>query len=201
MAGYHSAIAIHPGTGYGVVVLMAGHYSDAAKLAYDTFEMFQPAIDNALSDLSEELYAGAWYDNTPLETIGKASSAKIIVENGTLYINEYILLGVDAIKRFGASDRLALRQSMRPDEFRYVAISFVYLAVCKPHFNLCHCYRIDTGIPGYNGLKHMGCYPYWNGQDIWGIRNNAAINAIYFTGMGAGRRLHVPSLSLVLKRK
>lgn len=61
--------------------------------------------------------------------------------------------------------------------------------------------RIDTGIPGYNGEKHMGCYPYWNGQDLWGIRNNAAINAIYFTGSGEGRRLHVPALSLVLKRR
>ena len=60
--------------------------------------------------------------------------------------------------------------------------------------------RLDTGMAGYNGLKHMGCYPYWNGQDNWGIRNNAAINAIYFTGEGDDRRLHVPSLSLVLKR-
>ena len=61
--------------------------------------------------------------------------------------------------------------------------------------------RIDTGIPGYNGEKHMGCYPYWNGQDLWGVRNNAAINAIYFTGSGDDRRLHVPSVSVVLKRK
>ena len=46
----------------------------------------------------------------------------------------------------------------------------------------------------------MGCYPYWNGQDIWGVRNGAAINAIYFTGSGDNRRLHIPSLSLVLRR-
>src|ERR1700734_614264 len=42
--------------------------------------------------------------------------------------------------------------------------------------------RIDTGIPGYNGVKHMGCYPYWNGQDLWGLRNNAPVNLLYFTG-------------------
>ena len=49
MAGYHAALAIHPGTGYGVVVLLTGHYPDAAKLAYDAFEIFQPAIDAALA--------------------------------------------------------------------------------------------------------------------------------------------------------
>ena len=61
--------------------------------------------------------------------------------------------------------------------------------------------RIDTGIPGYNGMEHMGCYPYWNGQDLWGVRNGAAINALYFAGAGAERRLHVPSVSVVMKRK
>lgn len=60
--------------------------------------------------------------------------------------------------------------------------------------------RLDTGIAGYNGVKHMGCYPYWNGQDMWGVREGAAINALYFTGAGGERRLHIPSLSLVLKR-
>ena len=47
----------------------------------------------------------------------------------------------------------------------------------------------------------MGCYPYWNGQDLWGVRNNAAINAIYFTGAGEDRRLHVPSVGVVLRLK
>lgn len=59
--------------------------------------------------------------------------------------------------------------------------------------------RVDTGILGYNGMKHMGCYPYWNGQELWGMRKNAAINAIYFTGSGVEWRLHVNSLSVVLK--
>jgi len=178
MAGYHTALAFHPGTGYGVVVLLGGHYPDAAKLAYDTFEIVQPAIDKALADLAEELYAGMWHDAEHGSGSGtNTSSARIVVERGILFIEEYTLLGVDALKKFGAPGRLALRSSMRRDEF-----------------------RIDTGIPGYNGVKHMGCYPYWNGQDIWGVRNNAAINAIYFSGEGTDRRLHVPSLDLVLKR-
>ncbi|OJT02589.1 hypothetical protein TRAPUB_6853 [Trametes pubescens] len=175
MAGYHSALAIHPGTSYGIIVLMAGHYQDAAKLAYDAFALMQPAIDKALADIATTLYAGSWHadrgDNK------QASSARVIVEEGTLYMESYTLLGVDALSRFGAQARLALRPSGRCDEF-----------------------RLDTGIPGYNGHKRMGCYPYWNGQDLWGVRNNAAINALYFKGDGEGRRLHVPSLGLVMQR-
>jgi hypothetical protein len=58
MAGYHATLAIHPGPSYGVVVLLGGNYFDAAKLAYDAFEIFQPAIDNVLAEVSTALYAG-----------------------------------------------------------------------------------------------------------------------------------------------
>ncbi len=118
MAGYHSALAINPGTSYGIVVLMAGHYQDAAKLAYDAFALMQPAIDKALADIATTLYAGSWHadrgDNK------QASSARVIVEEGTLYMESYTLLGVDALSRFGAQACLALRPSGRCDEFRYV---------------------------------------------------------------------------------
>ncbi|KAI0648780.1 beta-lactamase/transpeptidase-like protein [Trametes meyenii] len=176
MAGYHIAVAFHPGTSYGVVVLMGGRYADATKLAYDTFEMFQPAIDRALADAAKALYVGHWVDDSP-ESATAQTSARIAIERGTLYVEELTLLGVDGLKSFGAQGRLALRSTGRRDEL-----------------------RLDTGIPGYNGLKHMGCYPFWNGQDLWGIRNNSAINAIYFTGVGDDRRLHIPSLSLTLRR-
>ncbi|KAI0350806.1 beta-lactamase/transpeptidase-like protein [Trametes cingulata] len=174
MAGYHSALAIHPGSSYGIVVLMAGHYPDAAKLTYDAFEIFQPAMDKALSDMVTELYAGEWRDDSD---VARPSSALIVAEKGTLYVEQYTLLGVDALKNFGAQGKLALRTTGRRDEF-----------------------RLDTGIPGYNGQKHMGCYPYWNGQDLWGVRNNAAVNTLYFRGEEGQRRLHVPSLNLTLRR-
>ena len=118
MGGYHAALSFHPGTGYGVVVLMAGHYPDAAKLAYDTFTMLQPAIDKSLADLAEERYAGTWRSVDALPGT-KPSLARIVVEKGTLYMEEYVLLGVDVLKQFGAPGRLALRSSMRHDEFRY----------------------------------------------------------------------------------
>ncbi|KAI9060710.1 beta-lactamase/transpeptidase-like protein [Trametes sanguinea] len=180
MAGYHSALAIHPGTGYGIVLLMAGRYPDAAALTYDAFGILQPGIDAALADLATELYAGQWQDESAGGSGEPAlsNSARVVVEKGTLYIEQLSLLGVDALQKFGAQGRLALRPSGRRDEF-----------------------RLDTGIPGYNGKKHMGCYPYWNGQDLWGVRNNAAINALYWSGpSGEGRRLHVPSLGIVMRR-
>ena len=116
MAGYHTAIAFHPGTGYGVVVLMGGRYPDAAKLAYDAFEIFQPAIDRALADMAAALYVGEWHN---LDRGAEAdSSARIDIEKGTLYVERLTLLGVDALKNFGAPGRLALRSSGRRDEFR-----------------------------------------------------------------------------------
>ncbi|KAH9940097.1 beta-lactamase/transpeptidase-like protein [Epithele typhae] len=178
MAGYHAALAVHPSAGYGVVVLLAGRFPDAARIAYDVFERVEPAADAARADAARALFAGTWREGE-----NATSEVRIEVWRGTLYVERMMLEGVDALKQFGAAGPLALRSSGRRDEF-----------------------RVDTGIPGYNGLKHMGCYPYWNGQDLWGVRNNAAVNAIYFTGslpLHGGRderRLHVPSLSLVLER-
>jgi len=171
LAGYHTAAGIHPGTSYGVVVLMGGNYPDATKLGYDAFEIFQPAIDGALSELATSLYAGQWSGSDGNNT------ARIVVEKGTLYLENFTLNGKDILSMFYAPGRLALRSTQRRDEF-----------------------RIDTGIPGYNGVKHMGCYPYWNGQDLWGLRNGAPINLIYFTGPEPSRALHVPSLDIILKR-
>lgn len=116
MAGFHSAVAFHPGTGYGVVVLLGGHYPDAAKLAYDAFEIFQPAVDKTLADVSTELYVGKWTDAD--KGAEKKSSARIVIDKGTLYIEELTLQGANALEKFGARGRLALRSSMRRDELR-----------------------------------------------------------------------------------
>ncbi|PSR83958.1 hypothetical protein PHLCEN_2v5562 [Hermanssonia centrifuga] len=171
MAGYHAAIAIHPGTSYGVIILMGARYPDAAKLAYDAFEIMQPFMDSALATLSRKLYAGKW------ESSDGNSSASIVVEKGTLYISNLVLNGSDVLPMFNASERVPLRSSERRDEF-----------------------RLDFGIPFYNGQKHMGCYVYWNGQDIWGLRNNAPINLLYFTDSGNDRVLHYPSADVIMRR-
>lgn len=116
VGAYHTAIAVHPGTSYGVVVLMAGPYPDTAKLVYDTFELMQPAIDRALADAVEESYVGSWVDDSANAT----TSARIAIDRGTLYMEELVLLGVDALKKLGAEGRLAIRSTGWRDEFRYV---------------------------------------------------------------------------------
>ena len=35
VGGYHSAIAIHPGTSYGIVALMSSVYPDTGQIVYD----------------------------------------------------------------------------------------------------------------------------------------------------------------------
>ena len=180
MAGHHAALAIHPGTGYGVVVLMAGKYPDAAKIAYDLFRTSQPFIDALLAEKAAELYAGTW-SAKPSSEFKQESTAVVAVRGGTLWLDKYVLDGSEVLKMFGAPQGkgLALRPSGRTDEF-----------------------RVDTGIPGYNGMEHMACYPYWNGQDLWGVRNGAAINVVVFEdGKNGERRMRVPSLDLILTRR
>ncbi|EJD47160.1 beta-lactamase/transpeptidase-like protein [Auricularia subglabra TFB-10046 SS5] len=169
MAGYHIAVGFHPGSSYAVLVLMAGHYNDATKLAYDAFDILQPAFDKSLAALTTKQYVGTWGSGNDTVTIS--------INRGTLYVDAFLLEGVNVIGNFFA-DRLALRPTQRAEEF-----------------------RLDTGIPGYNGKKHMGCYVYWNGIDFWGLRNDAPINLIYFTTRADGtRELHVPSTNTTLTR-
>ncbi|KAJ7285643.1 beta-lactamase/transpeptidase-like protein [Mycena rebaudengoi] len=171
MAGYHSALAIHPGSSYGVAVLLGGHYPDAAKIAYDVFEIFQPAMDKALAELATSRYGGKWSSSD------KKSSATISVEKGTLYISELVIGGTDNIlDKFHSPNRVPLRY-VQPNKF-----------------------RMDIGIPFYNGKSHMGCYPYWVGMDLWGMRDGSALNAIEFSGDEDNRHLHVPSVDVDMTR-
>ncbi len=117
LPGFHTAVAIHPGTSYGVVVLTTGSYPDPVGLVYDAFEIMQPGIDKALSDLAQELYAGRWVDAQPPDNSTERSSARVSVHKGTLYIDEFTLLGVDALEKLEAKGRVALRPTRR-DEFR-----------------------------------------------------------------------------------
>ncbi|OCH88785.1 beta-lactamase/transpeptidase-like protein [Obba rivulosa] len=172
VGGYHAAIAIHPGTSYGLAVLMAGRYADDAwKIAYDLFGMFQPAVDGALSELCRTLYAGTWLSED------RDSQADITVEKGTMFVNRLILNGSDVLALFETPNRVALRPTERRDEL-----------------------RLDIGDLELNGKKHMGCMPYWNAQDTWGIRNNAPINLLYFTDGSDSRVLHYPSVDVVMRR-
>ena len=52
--------------------------------------------------------------------VEKPSDTHITIERGTLYMEHSTLQGVDVLKGFGAPGRLALRSSIRRDDFRYV---------------------------------------------------------------------------------
>ncbi|THH27146.1 hypothetical protein EUX98_g7049 [Antrodiella citrinella] len=173
MAGHHAALAIHPGTSIGMIVLLAGHFPDAAQIAYFIFSVLQPAIDNLFTVTATQLYSGTFTDPA------SNSTAMVSVKRGTLWLDRYVLDGTDVLGLFGVKQggRMALRSSGRKDEF-----------------------RLDTGIPGYNGMVHMGCYPYWNGQDLWGVKNGAAVNVVVFTEGQEGKRLWVPSTNITLSR-
>ncbi len=119
IAAFHTAIAIHPGTSYGIVLLLSSAYPFASEIVYDAFEILQPAIDKALADASETLYAGHWVASGEDANTNNSSSVRIAVDRGTLYIDEFTLLGVDGLKKLGAEGRVALRPT-RKDEFRCV---------------------------------------------------------------------------------
>lgn len=90
---------------------MGGYYPDAARLAYDAFDVFQPAFDKALAELATSLYVGKW---------GKGNdTATISLERGTLYIEQLLIEGRDVLANFRAPGRLALRSTDRHDELRY----------------------------------------------------------------------------------
>ncbi|KZV67848.1 beta-lactamase/transpeptidase-like protein [Peniophora sp. CONT] len=174
VASFNTVLSIHPGSGYGVSLLMSGRYSEAAKLAYEVFGIMQPAMDAALAEAAAQLYAGDWTSSD------NGSSAHVVVNKGTLFVEVLILEGVDALRTLGAKtgERFALRYAGRYDEF-----------------------RIDMGRPEINGQKHMGCMSHWAGIDELPMLNGATVNTLYFSGEGVDRRLHIPSLKIVMSRR
>lgn len=119
MAGYHAALAIHPGTSYGVAVLLGGHYPDAAKIAYNIFELFQPAMDQSLAELAKSMYAGKWV------SLDGQSSATVLVHKGTVYIENININGTDVLPMFHSPNRVALR-STHHDKFRCVRLLLLF---------------------------------------------------------------------------
>jgi hypothetical protein len=120
---FHTAFSLHPGSSYGVIVLTAGARSIASELAYDAFDIFQPVIDTLLSEAVTAMYAGKWRSEDG------HSEAVVVVEQGTLWVNQYVLEGVDVITVFAdaslrSEGKLALREVGTRDEFRCALQTF-----------------------------------------------------------------------------
>ncbi|KAH9937142.1 beta-lactamase/transpeptidase-like protein [Fomitopsis serialis] len=116
LVNYHSAIAIHPGTSYGVVVFMAGAYMDAAQITYHIFEIVQPYVDRALAELATAMYVGHWRSSDG------DSSATITVDpcaNGTNAMDTFNAFnGPPEVVQGKRKKRFALRPTGRRDELR-----------------------------------------------------------------------------------
>lgn len=193
LENFQAAFALHPGSGYAALVLLAGRYPDAGALAYDAFDAFQPAVDAALADAVAVRYAGRW------RAEDGRSEAVLRVDRGTLWVERYVLEKADVLRVFGAEEgeALALRE-VRPDEFRCAACFFHFRASywrCRsPHL------RVDAGMPGWGGKRHMGCMGKWVNLD-WGMKNSAGVNVVYFASGEDGEwELRAPAVGVSMRR-
>lgn len=98
---------------------------DAAAIVYHIFEVMQPYVDRTLAELATAMYVGRW------RNVNGNSVATITIERGTLFVEELVLNGTNAMDTFNAfngppevvqgkrKSRFALRPTGRRDELRY----------------------------------------------------------------------------------
>ena len=106
---------------------MAGAYMDAAAIVYHIFEIMQPYIDRTLAELATAMYVGRW------KSVDGNSVATVTIERGTLFVEELVLNGTNAMDTFNAfngppevvqgkrKNKFALRPTGRRDELRYAS--------------------------------------------------------------------------------
>ncbi|KAF8523515.1 beta-lactamase/transpeptidase-like protein [Hysterangium stoloniferum] len=176
---HHSVFSVNPVSSYGVIVLIAGRYSQAEEIAREAITRFQPIFDRVQEASAQKSFGGHWSSGT-----GKDNQAVIKVRRGSLWLERLILQGVDFLaliqsRNPGKGKPVALWSTYRTGEFRYV-IAYAY---------------------GRPQNTHTGCLLSWVTFD--GIyANGAPIDMLYFkedseTGENV---LHIPSLSTMLKR-
>ena len=100
---------------------------DAAAIVYHIFEIMQPYIDRTLAELATAMYVGHW------QSVDGNSVATVTIERGTLFVEELVLNGTNAMDTFKAFNgppevvqgkrkiRFALRSTGRRDELRYAS--------------------------------------------------------------------------------
>jgi hypothetical protein len=219
LPAHHTAFAVKPGSGYGVLILQSGIGAVApAAMAYKAFDIFQPAFDRALAQRAEELYAGSWRSISHWDTDhidqGKqhpmdpytGSEARVVIRRGTIYIESLLLLGQEVLQHLwgaktGNGHGVPLQSTGRPDEFRCVLSPLL----SNMRFDDgCTEYRLDVAIAqAGTQTRHMACMASWAFLDDWGMKNDAGHNMLYFTG-GSGtddpRQLHYPAAGVIMQR-
>ncbi|KAJ7225275.1 beta-lactamase/transpeptidase-like protein [Mycena pura] len=135
LSGYHSQFVLNPQWSYGVIVLVAGNYTDTVALAREAISRFQPAFESLLLMQVLSTYCGIW--------IGDDSVAVVTVEHEALYLETLIIGDMDVLSLLqrnplGESSSVALWSTGRPHEF-----------------------RLALGRAELNGNLDAGCEPYW----------------------------------------
>lgn len=117
---YQASFAINPLSGYGVMAMSSGLYSDMLEFVLLAVEAFQPAFDNLKDSISTDLYQGNWTSSDGQTYIN------ISLDDGALWAHQIILEGTDAVTLLlgavAAGDKVTLWPTFRPgvEEFRFV---------------------------------------------------------------------------------
>lgn len=111
---YHSEFSFNRDIGFGVIVLMAGNYSDASWFVKRAIEIFQPVFEGLLEETTRGRYSGLWKGDND----AGASEIVVAVKQGVLWITRCIVNGEDLLGTYMGGLDLALWSTGRLDEFR-----------------------------------------------------------------------------------
>jgi hypothetical protein len=92
LEGFHTSFSLDRATGFGIVVLMTGRYTDATGIAAMAAEKyFHPAFKSALTTVCEEIYSGTYKSAGTNEVV-------ISLQDNALWTNKIIINGTDFLK-------------------------------------------------------------------------------------------------------
>ncbi|KAG8989306.1 hypothetical protein FRB94_014485, partial [Tulasnella sp. JGI-2019a] len=167
---YQTKFYFSPDAGFGVVVLLTGRYRDAESITFKAIDIYQKAFDQHIASVTKDLYGGRWISDD------KKSEVVTTVHEGSIWAVKLFLDGVDMFKLmegpYPVSKRYGLWSTGRDDEF-----------------------RIAFGRGQASGL----CFQFWASFDP-SYAQGFPIDLLLFEGVGAERKMKVPSVGATLKR-
>jgi len=118
---YHSEISINRELGFGVVVLMAGRYSDTSWFSKRAIEIFQPFFEHKLEESTRSHYSGEWVGSGDSGDSGE-NAITLVVTNGSLWVAKCVVNGDDLLEIYVGGNGLTLWSTGRLHEFRSVGL-------------------------------------------------------------------------------
>ncbi|EIW81745.1 beta-lactamase transpeptidase-like protein, partial [Coniophora puteana RWD-64-598 SS2] len=114
LAGHHTALTLNPASSYAIVILTTGPTSQTTDLTNFVIKRIQSVFDEEASAAARSTFEGTWESDDSL------SRVQIAVQNGALFVREYILNGTDVLgvlQNASMPKPLAL-WTLAPGEFR-----------------------------------------------------------------------------------